>query len=156
ADGRQMVGTELVRLPGRVQRIAEEEEGLYGGAARRQVGGDPSPERFTADRDPWRRERPILRDGVEHGAVAALEDGTRIRRPAPRLGVGEVELDGDVALAGEARVDRGEEGTLHVATGAVREDDRGGASRPAAGGQRDHGRDTATSGQRDATAAGGE
>src|SRR5262245_15561459 len=78
-DGWKMVGTELLRLPGRVQRIAEKEEGLHWGATRRQVRGDPSPERLAADRDPRRRECPVLRDRVEDGTVAALQDRARIR-----------------------------------------------------------------------------
>ena len=151
-----MVGAELFRLPCRVKGIAEQEERVHGGAARREVGGDPSAERFPSDRDPRGGEGAILRDGVEDGAVAALEDGAGIWGPAPRFGVGEVELDGDVALAREARVDGRDEGVRHVAARAVGEDDRGAAAWPAAGRQRDHGRHTAASRQGDTTAAGGE
>lgn len=104
----EVLGAEPVGLPGRVQRVADEDEGRdvepHGGAERAHA----PPERPATDRDLLRRDAK-LRGELARGAPDGLDaDRRRVRTsPTGRLG-GELDPRGHHAERREGLVDRHE------------------------------------------------
>ena len=96
-DGRQVAVAKLPRLPGRMQRVGEEEEAVRGSARRHGLGRDPAAHRSAAVQEALRAEGPprefahCAGGGLQHcggigGAPAALGVDEVVEQDAPAAG----------------------------------------------------------------------
>jgi len=126
ADARQMRGAQLLRLAGRMQRVAERHDAtdaeLLRVIARRKMRRDAPAHRLAADEHGGSGEMsPRCPDG---GAVTRVELFGAIRNATMLLRVEEVEREDVDAAVGQSLREAGDECALLSRAGAMREDKR--------------------------------
>src|SRR5262245_796642 len=111
---------QLVCLPGRVERIAEENQSTDHWHISRDVRGYTAAHGFAADNQPIRLE---FRGSVlDYASVASLKFRLRIGSAASRFHVVKVELDGKKATRCKFGVEVRHERRVHSLACAVSED----------------------------------
>ena len=71
-----------------------------------------------------RRQPCLLQNGINYGLPGRFQNGGAVGRLAALFLVGEVELDGQDMMFGDACVQGADKFRVHVITGAVRNDQR--------------------------------
>ena len=122
-DAAEVRDPQLIRLVRRVQRITQQDQTGDRLPHCGQVRGDAAAQRFAADHDAAGSDAFIVPDRAQHVAVTGFEHGWAIGSTPRLLRVGKIELHRHVPTTRQALMHRGQERTLHVVAGAVRQDD---------------------------------
>jgi general secretion pathway protein A len=122
-DPGQMAIPHGLRLLGRVEGVAKEDETFGRGPARHDLRRDPSAHRSAPEHEPLRSE--FLPRVVGHGAGRGLEHRGLVGQAPARVLVGEVVENGLPARAGDGLSEAYEKRVVAVAARAVPEDDGG-------------------------------
>jgi len=123
ADARQMRGAQLLRLAGRMQRIAEchdtTDAARVGVIGRRKMRCDAAAHRLASDEH--RRSVEMVPGCDDRGAITGVEFLGAIRNATTLLGVEEVEREDVDAAFGQPSREVGDECALLSSASAVRE-----------------------------------